>query len=140
MQVQILMFCSLRGGIAAMATSNGTRESARFSLFSVVLTAVLLWYLKSRSKAALGGYLLVNLWIVVGFGLMKGLWKGGLRLFLGTFLASVSTSFPKPVIGSVVFEMSGLLTFIGGAFVAYYAYEFLRSIYAPTGDTKRSSK
>jgi len=151
-----------------MATSNGTRESARLSLLSVVLTAVvitvnhwyvlgpgalalgatlatiptalLLWYLKSRSKAALGGYLLVTLWIVVGFGLMKGLWKSGLRLFLGTFLASVSTSFPKPVIGSVAFEMSGLLTFIGGVFVAYYAYKFLRSIYAPTGGTRRSSE
>src|SRR5204863_529939 len=48
MQVQSLMFCSLRGGIAAMATSNGTRESARLSLLSVVLTAVVItvnhWY------------------------------------------------------------------------------------------------
>jgi ABC-type branched-subunit amino acid transport system substrate-binding protein len=109
-------------------------------MLAAIPTALLLWYRKSRSKVALGGYLLMSLWIVVGFGLMKGLWKGGLRLFLGTFLASVATSFPKPVIGSVIFELSGLLTFIGGAFVAYYAYKLVRSIYAPQVETKRHSQ
>jgi hypothetical protein len=55
-----------------------------------ILTALLLWHRESRSTVALDGYLLMHLWIAVGFGLMKGLWKSGLRLFLGTFLAWVA--------------------------------------------------
>ena len=50
--------------------------------------------------------MLMNLWMVTGFGLMKGLWDTTLRVFLGTLLASVSTSFPKPAIGAFGLEIS----------------------------------
>jgi len=76
---------------------------------------------------ALAGYLLMNLWIVVGFGLIKGLWKSSLPVFLGTLLASLSTSFPRPTLGPVLFELSGILTFIGSLFVLYYAYKLLQA-------------
>src|SRR4029450_963262 len=57
----------------------------------------------------------------------KGLWRGVLRLFLGTALAALSTSFPKPAIGPYPFEASGILMFVGALFVAYYAIELLRA-------------
>jgi ABC-type branched-subunit amino acid transport system substrate-binding protein len=138
-----------------MAHENTARSDGRASLVSVVLTAVaiavnhtgslgagalllgavlivvpailLTWFRRTGSTAALTGYLLVNAWIVIGFGFMKGLWGTTFRLFLGTFLASVSTAFPKPVIGSFGFELSGMLTFIGSGFVLYYALQLVRS-------------
>jgi ABC-type branched-subunit amino acid transport system substrate-binding protein len=136
-----------------MSSKNGVRQYAQASLISVVLTAVaitvnhaytlgaaafllgaalvvvpavlLVWFRKTGSKAAFIGYMLMNLWIIVGFGMMKGLWDSTLRVFLGTFLSSLSTSFPKPVIGGFGFEISGILTFIGSWFVLFYAVRLL---------------
>ena len=136
-----------------MSSKNGGPQYVRASLISVVLTAVaitvnhtytlgtgalvlgaalvvvptilLMWFRKTESKAALIGYLLINAWIVVGFGLLKGLWDTTFRLFLGTLLSSLSTAFPKPVVGTFAFEISGILTFIGSWFVLYYAVRLL---------------
>src|SRR5439155_884506 len=137
----------------AMSSKNGGPQYVRASLISVVLTAVaitvnhtytlgtgalvlgaalvvvpailLMSFRKTESKAALIGYLLINAWIVVGFGLMNGLWDTTFRLFLGTLLSSFSTAFPKPVIGTFAFEISGILTFIGSCFVLYYGVRLL---------------
>src|SRR6266571_617837 len=90
-------------------------------------TAFLLWFRNTKSEIAFTGYLLMNLWIVAGFGLAKGFWGDLLRLFAGTGLAALSTSFPKPVVGSYGFEASGLLMFIGSLFVAYTAYALIQT-------------
>src|SRR6266568_2094597 len=89
---------------------------AAFALGAVLLVLpplLMWWFTATNSRVALGGYLLMNLWIIVGFGLIKGLWDDTLRLYLGTLLASLSTSFPRPTLGPVLFELSGILTFIG---------------------------
>src|SRR6266571_9122308 len=118
---------------------------AAFALGAVLLVLpplLMWWFTATNSRVALVGYLLMNLWIIVGFGLIKGLWEGGLRLFLGTFLASVSTAFPQPVIGTAGFELSGLLTFIGSVFVLYYGYKFLQTTHAsnaPVGAVPKSA-
>jgi len=97
----------------------------------IVVPAVLLWvFTRTRSRVALIGYLLMNVWIIVGFGWVKGLWEGALRLYVGTLLASLSTSFPRPVIGSFWFEVSGILTFVGSLFVLYYGYQLMRALHA----------
>src|SRR6266581_5776712 len=147
-----------------MGTNANARVYGRRSLLSVMLTAIAItvnhryalgtgafvlgavllavpaalwwWFRRSQRRIALVGYLLMNAWIIVGFGLAKGLWQGALRLFLGTFLASQSTTFPKPTIGSAGFELSGLMTFIGSVFVLYYAYKLLQTVY----DSERSSE
>jgi len=93
----------------------------------VVPVACLWWFRNTRSPVAFIGYLLMNLWIVLGFGFMKGLWGIALPLFAGTFLASLSTAFPRPTLGPYGFEASGILMFIGSLFVAYYASQFVRA-------------
>src|SRR5213083_2449575 len=105
----------------------GTRALGLGALLVLVPTALLWWLRTTRSRVAFTGYLLMNLWIVIGFGLIKGLWKSTLPVFLGTLLASVSTSFPRPTLGPVPFELSGILTFIGSLFVLYYGYRLLRA-------------
>ena len=131
------------------------QEAARRSLISVTLTAVMItanhlyvlgpkafglgavllvgpaallwWFRNTRSSVAFAGYLFMNLWIVVGFGLIKGLWGITLPLYLGTGLAAVSAAYPKPMLGPYGFEASGILMFIGSLFVAYYAFQLLRA-------------
>src|SRR6266480_4300501 len=105
----------------------GTRALALGAVLVVVPTALLWWFRTTRSRVAFVGYGLMNLWIVVGFGLIKGLWNSTLPVFLGTLLASVSTSFPRPTLGPVPFELSGILTFIGSLFVLYYSYRLVRA-------------
>src|SRR5213592_2059160 len=139
-----------RDGSDAPVLEDAMHEAARRSLISVMLTAVIItanhlyvlgpkafglaavllvgpaallwWFRHTRSPVAFVGYLLMNLWIVAGFGLIKGFWGITLPLYLGTGLASVSTAYPKPMLGPYGFEASGILMFIGSLFVAYYAY------------------
>src|SRR5881628_1628444 len=99
----------------------GTRALGLGAVLVVVPTALLWWFRDTRSRVAFVGYMLMDLWIVVGFGLIKGLWKSTLPVFLGTLLASVSTSFPRPTLGPVPFE------FIGSLFVLYYGYRLARA-------------
>ena len=94
----------------------------------VVATVLLLWFRRTKSPTALAGYLLMNLWIVVGFGLWKGLWKGALRLYLGTLLSSVSSIIPGPFVGHPSFEVElGVAMFIGALFVLYCAVQLVRA-------------
>jgi ABC-type branched-subunit amino acid transport system substrate-binding protein len=86
-----------------------------------------MYFRKSGNRAAFAGYMLVNLWIVVGFGLLKGFYGTALRLFVGTALASESTAFAAPAIGTIGVEMSGLAMWIGSLFVFYYGYRLLDS-------------
>jgi len=107
-------------------------------------TTALLWFRRKRSTVALTLYAAIVLWVVLGFGVYKGLWLGTLRLFLGTMLASLSTSFAKPVIGSYVFEASGILMFVSAVFVAAHGLEFIRAARpakkeAHRGDDSRAS-
>jgi len=95
----------------------------------VVAVALLLWFRNSRSTIALTGYAAMSAWIALGFGVYKGLWKGVLRLFLGSGLAAVSNEYPNPPVGSFAFEASGILMFVGGLFVAYYGYRFVTSVW-----------
>ncbi|TMK29822.1 MAG: ABC transporter substrate-binding protein [Actinobacteria bacterium] len=130
-------------------------HAARRSLLSVVLTAVLItinhlsvlgpkafglgavlivvpslllwWFKRTQSNAAFGGYLVMNLWVVIGFGVLKGLWKSALPVFAGTLLSALSTSYPRPTLAPVWVEVSGVAMLIGSAFVAAFAYRLVRA-------------
>jgi ABC-type branched-subunit amino acid transport system substrate-binding protein len=93
-------------------------------------TAFLWWFRNTGTRIALAGYLAVNLWIVVGFGLLNGLWEVTLNLFLGSFLSSVSTSYPKPTIGDFWFEATGILSFVGSLFVLFFAVRLAQAKHA----------
>ncbi len=117
---------------AVMITLNhayvlGSEAFGLGAVLLVVPVAFLWWFRNTRSPVASIGYLMMNVWIVVGFGLVKGLWGITLPLFLGTLLASLSTAFPRPTLGTYGFEASGLLMFIGSLFVAYNAYKLLEA-------------
>lgn len=138
-----------------MDTQNTLRADGARSLVSVMLTAIAItvnhWYSLGGGALVLGvvllivpatlwwvfqltgnrvafaAYLAMNAWIIIGFGFIKGLWEGALRLLLGTFLSSYSATFPKPTVGTAGFELSGLVTFIGSTFVLYYLYRLVEA-------------
>jgi len=117
---------------AVMITANhiyslGPRAFALGALLLVGPPALLWWFRNTKSRIAFAGYLLMNLWIIVGFGLMKGLWGITLPLYLGTGLASLSSAYPKPTLGPYGFEASGILMFIGSLFVAFYTYRLVEA-------------
>jgi ABC-type branched-subunit amino acid transport system substrate-binding protein len=117
---------------AVMITANHTYTlGARAFILGLVLivgpVGLLWWYRNTKSRLAFNAYLAMNLWIIIGFGLLKGLWDITLKLFLGSLLAAWSTSFPIPALGTYGYEASGILTFIGSLFVLYYAFKLVQA-------------
>jgi ABC-type branched-subunit amino acid transport system substrate-binding protein len=105
----------------------GFRALLLGAALAIVPIALLLWFRATRSAVAFGAYLLMNLWIVVGFGLLKGLWGIMLPLYAGTLLASHSSSYPSPTLGAYTYEASGILMFVGAMFVLYYAWRLIEA-------------
>jgi len=103
------------------------------ALLAAGATALLWWFRNSRSSVAFAGYLFMNLWIVVGFGLLKGFWEDTLPVFIGSLLASLSTSFARPTLAPVWVELSGITMFIGSLFVLYNALALIRARRASLG-------
>ncbi len=104
----------------------GTGALALGDTLLVLALALMGWFKATGSRVAFIGYMLVSLWIVVGFRVIKGFWDITLPLFMGTLLASLSSSFPKPQLGPYVFEASGILMFVGSLFVLHYGLELIR--------------
>jgi ABC-type branched-subunit amino acid transport system substrate-binding protein len=86
----------------------------------VVPAALLARFRRTGSKPALVGYVVVNAWIIIGFGAINGLWGRTLPVFVGTMLSSMSTAYPAPVFGAFWFEISGIVMFLGSLFVLVY--------------------
>jgi ABC-type branched-subunit amino acid transport system substrate-binding protein len=105
-----------------------------FGLGAVLIVAptlLLWWFKRTRSNVAFGGYVLMNLWVVIGFGVFKGLWKSTLPVFAGTLLSALSTSYPRPTLAPVWMEVGGVAMFMGSAFVAAFAYQLVRTRWGP---------
>jgi len=97
-----------------------TLGSGAFLLGAALLAvppALWIWFRRTGNKWAL----------VVGFGVIKGLWDITLPIFAGTFLSSVSTAYPKPVFGAFGFEITGVAMFLGSLFVLYYGLQLIPS-------------
>jgi ABC-type branched-subunit amino acid transport system substrate-binding protein len=114
----------------------GLRALALGALLLGASAAFLLRYRARRAWPALAGHLLVSLWIVVGFGLYKGLWRGALRLYLGTFLSSISTSYPRPRLHGYVGELSAVAMFIASLFVLVFGVRLIRAVRRPAGPAR----
>jgi ABC-type branched-subunit amino acid transport system substrate-binding protein len=121
----------------------------RFGFFTVLLglvtvgapTLTLWWFRKSRSAVALVAYGLASSWIIVGFGLVDGMWRSTLKLFLGHFLlAQYSQYFSWDRVGSFPFEATGIVASVTSLFAGYYTVRFVlaaRSRVRPAPATNR---
>jgi branched-chain amino acid transport system substrate-binding protein len=98
-------------------------------LFLAASAVMLLrWFRNTKSRAALVIYTLLNAWIIFGFGLSDGFWDSTIKVFFSNFLFQNSRLFIRSPLGTYLFEVSGVLTFLGSMYVLYYGYKFLRAV------------
>lgn len=102
------------------------------AIFMVSPALVMQWYRKTRSRASLLVYGLLNTWLVFGFGVVDGFWNHiilplGLRFrTLASLHGGGSTIVESIAVGNWLYEGAGILTFGASIFAAYYAYKFIR--------------
>ena len=103
------------------------------ALFVVVLPALSVQrYRQTGSRIALWVYGLLTAWLVVGFGLVDGFWNHTVKLLglqlhaLLSFHGGGAHGVQKAVMGNLVHEGTGILTFIIGTVAAYAGYKFMR--------------
>ncbi|MBI3787083.1 MAG: hypothetical protein HY276_02400 [Ignavibacteriales bacterium] len=123
---------------ATFAATHHVYEVGFHAIFLVIIFMVLhallmRWFKRTEKKSSLWAYGLLNTWLVVGFGLVDGLWNHILRP-LGFSLHALmslhgggSPAVEKAFEGSFIYEVAGALTFIASMFAAYYAYKFIQT-------------
>jgi hypothetical protein len=88
---------------------------------------------QTGSKVALWVYRLLNVWLVIGFGLVDGFWQHtikplGFQLHALMSLHGVATPpVEKAIGGNPIHEGTGILTFIAAMFAAYYGYKLIHA-------------
>jgi ABC-type branched-subunit amino acid transport system substrate-binding protein len=138
--------------------TNPVRQYGRLSLLSVTLTAVLTtvhhyyklgngafvlgmiiiglpiaflnWFRKTKATIPFLLYVLVNVWIIIGFGILDGFWDSTIKVYFSNFLFHNSRLFIRSPLGSFPFEVTGVFAFVLSLFASYYGYKFLKAVIA----------
>lgn len=95
-------------------------------------------YQRSGRRFLLLPYALINLWIIVGFGIVGGFWDHAVKAVLcvlhgGVVPPSLEPWFTSPDLGSAVFETAWIMTFVASVAAAVFGYRFIRSKPATQG-------
>lgn len=101
----------------------------------IAILSVLSRHLRTGNRPAFllyGLYALLSLWVVVGFGLVGGLWNHAVKVAVsavngGVLPPSLERFFMSPDLGSVAYETIGILTFGASMFAAYFGYRNVRA-------------
>ncbi|MDP2036142.1 MAG: hypothetical protein Q8L04_02080 [Ignavibacteria bacterium] len=103
-------------------------------LLFIVTPILLMQQLRNtRKKVFLWLYGLLNTWLVIGLGLVDGLFNHTFKLLsfqVHVLLALHGGStkvVEKTFEGNLIYEGTGVLTFVTGIFAAYYGYKFIRT-------------
>jgi hypothetical protein len=99
------------------------------------------WYRRTSSRPALAIYGVFNAWLIVSFGLVDGFLDHVVNAVMPLYAAATGQSVdrlerafrvlpPTPLVGDLLYESTGVLTFVGGLFAAYYGYRFIRAALA----------
>ncbi len=113
------------------APASGHHVYVAGLLVIAVLCGLNYLYLRTRNKAVLVLYGLINAWVIIGFGLVNGFWNHAFKVFLyylhnGAMPPLLAKLFMTPQIGSPVSEGAGILMFVMSMFAAYYGYKFIK--------------
>lgn len=105
----------------------------------VLLPYVLMrWFGASGSNFALSAYGLLNALIIVGLGIVDGFLDHVVNAFITLYSATSGEAADRldrafrvlpqtPLVGDALYELTGILTFIGSMIAAYYWYRFMRA-------------
>ena len=102
-------------------------------LFIATPSLLIARYNKTEKKVFLWVYVLLNTWLVLGLGIVDGLFNHTtkfLNLQVHALLALHGGStkvVEKAFEGNIIYEGTGVLTFVASMFAAYYGYKFIRT-------------
>jgi hypothetical protein len=108
----------------------------------VLLPLVLVrWFSASGSNIALSAYGVLNALIIVGLGIVDGFLDHVLNAFIVLFAATRGEAVDRldrafrvlpqtPLVGDMLYELTGILTFVASMIAAYYWYRFMRATLA----------
>ena len=108
----------------------------------VLLPLVLMrWFRASGSNLALSAYGVLNALIIVGLGIVDGFLDHVLNAFIVLFAATRGEAVDRldrafrvlpqtPLVGDMLYELTGILTFVASMIAAYYWYRFMRAALA----------
>lgn len=125
--------------VLAISLLTTVHHYYRFGLGTLILglvtisvpTFMLFWFRHKKSSVALTGYGLSSGWIIIGFGLVDGMWDSTIKLFFGNFLfVKYGQYFSWNPVGNFPFEATGVLASIASLFAMYYLYQFFKSALA----------
>jgi len=99
------------------------------ALLAIGLPAAFMWwFVKTRSRAARWIYIIFAALMILGFGVVDGLWDHTIKMIVfflrGANLANMA-GLPFPPVGSAFHEITGVLAFVATVFAAYYGYQFM---------------
>ena len=101
-------------------------------IFIVIPIFLMKWFRGTGNRHALWIYGLINTWLVFGLGLVDGLWNHILRplgiqvqAFLSFHGRGINTV-EQAAGGGLVYQWTGVLTFVTSIFAAYYGYRFIQ--------------
>jgi hypothetical protein len=87
---------------------------------------------RTGGRVALVFYGLLNLWIIVGFGLVGGFWNHAVKLAVvaarGEIPTGLEVLFMSPELGSTGYEVSGVLMFVACLFAGHFGYRYARAV------------
>jgi hypothetical protein len=89
-------------------------------------------YQRGGRRILLLPYALINLWIIVAFGIVGGFWDHAVRAVLcvlhgGVVPPSLEPWFTSPDLGSAVLETAWIMTFLASLAAAVFGYRFIHS-------------
>ena len=125
--------------ITGMFTSiHHTYEIGAHAIFLVLLFMVLpallmRWFRNTGNRVSLWIYGLLNAWLVVGLGLVDGFWNHTIKPIgfqiqaLIAFHGGGTVAGEKTFEGNIIYEVTGVLTFVAGMFAAYYGIKFIQA-------------
>jgi hypothetical protein len=112
------------------------------SLLIVALPYLLIrWFRSTGSRTSLGIYGMFNAWLIASFGIVDGFLDHVVNAFVVLYAATsgqpvdrLERAFrvlpPTPLVGDVLYEGTGILTFVAGLVAAYYGYRFIRAAWS----------
>lgn len=102
-------------------------------LFVVFPTLLMQQFRNTGKKVFLWVYGLLNTWFVIGLGLIDGLFNHTIKLLSFQVHALLALHgggtkvVEKAFEGNLIYQGTGVLTFVASIFAAYYGYKFIRT-------------
>ena len=102
-------------------------------LFIISPTLLMQQFRNTRKRVFLWIYGILSIWLVIGLGLVDGLFNHTIKLLSSQVHALLALhgggtkAVEKTFEGNLIYQSTGVLTFVASMFAAYYGYKFIRT-------------